>query len=412
MKESKNLCADIMRHVDRHESIKRKSISLVPTENLLSPRALSLLQSDLANRYYLTDNTIWEYPQIEQMGMISDICQNALKKLYDVSFVNVRPISGINCLTVILAALTKSGQTLYSVNPNCGGHGATRVIAERLGLKSLYLPYDYFDFDLDYDKCKKVFQEERPDFIYIDMSNSLFPIRLDRLFDIAPEDTFIHFDASQIMGLIPDGSYFNPLRFGCKLLAGSTHKTFPGPQHGMILSNDEALMNRIEIYTNTFVSNHHMNEVAALAVTALEMLEYGHDYSRRIQSNAITLGNELSALGVPVVSCGRGITSTHQVWIHTEGLNEDVHEVVARLEQNQIITNCVRLPLSPSKMTKGIRLGTTDVSRRGMGGNEMKVIARLIHQTLFHNNASSVRSAVEELARRFPGPVYCFMEEK
>jgi glycine hydroxymethyltransferase len=406
---SVKLCKRLENLVSSHEDLKRTSISLVPTENVLSPKAARLLRSDLANRYYLTDNTIWEYPQISHMKKISDICEYVFKKLYNVKYVNIRPLSGINCLTILLASLTQKGQILFSMHPNCGGHGATRKIAERLGLTCHYLPYDYSNFDLDYEECEKAFKLRQPDFIYVDMSNSLFTIDLTKLAGIAPKGAFVHYDSSQIMGLALDGDYFNPIKYGLKLLAGSTHKTFPGPQHGVIMSDDADIMASIEMYTNSFVSNHHMNNVASLAMSAIEMLEFGTEYSNSIRRNAVALGEELIKAGVPVVSCEKGVTLTHQVWINTEKLKVDAHKIVARLEQNKIITNCVRLPLSSNKMLKGIRIGTTEVSRRGMGTAEMGEISQLIAKTIFQTSQDSViLREVESLAEKYSTPKYCF----
>lgn len=389
-----------------HLTKKRESISLVPTENILSPLSSLPLATDLVNRYFLTDNTIWEYPQTQMIEEISNICDNVLKKLFNVKFVNTRPISGVNCMTVVIAALTKPGQTFYSVAPLDGGHGATSFIARRLGLTTFFLPFDKVELDIDFVNAQRVFDTYPPDFIYLDMSNFLFPLSLKQLRSMVPASTQIYFDCSQILGLILDDEYFNPLSEGFPFIGGSTHKTFPGPQKGVLLSRSSDIMNQIEPYSNSFISSHHVNSVVSLCIAGLEMLEFGKDYARQIIRNSKCLGSALSALDVKVEKRRNEFTGSHQLWIDPNPYGTEPTEVVHTLERHNIVANCARVP---TIVGRGIRIGTTEITRLGMKEQEMAVIANLVVDVLFKRRASAkIISDVAKLSRAFPSPQYCF----
>lgn len=401
----------LLQLVREHDRLKRHSISLVPTENILSPLAEAVLSSDLVNRYYLLDNTVWEYPQTELIAGVSDLAIQALAELYNASSVNIRPLSGLNCMTVVLAALTAPGDVLYSISPKLGGHGATQVVARRLGLRCHYLPLRPADLTVDIAACLQTFAEIPPSFIYLDHSNVLRPLALDGLREVVPPTTFIYYDCSHLMGLMMDRSYFDPRNHGIPVIGGSVHKTFPGPQKGVLMTSDLEIAARLENTTDSFVSSHHVNSVAALAVTALEMLEFGAEYSRRLQANARRLGDALAEEGMPVQRLGGVVSKSHQVWIDVSELYESPHHAVGQLKDCRIVVNCARIPSLGGE--KGLRLGATEVTRLGMGPDEMSQIARLVSDSLLRlrPNAAVVRD-VEEIRSAFITPQFCFSSEE
>jgi glycine hydroxymethyltransferase len=398
--------SSVLSAVEEHQGDKNLTLSLVPTENQMSYAARSVLSSDLVHRYLLLDTTVWEYPQLEQLKKIEDLCKTHLGALYHVDYVNIRPLSGINALLVVLASMSDISQTVYTVSPNEGGHGATEVIARRLGLNVQYVPFDATTLDFDFDQVQAKFKKCPPNIIYLDFSNILFPVSLRRLAELSPEGTLVYFDCSQILGLMADPDFFNPLAQGTIVTGGSTHKSFPGPQKGIYLSNDPAVMKRIQRVSDAFISNNHMNSVAALAISAAEMIAFGREYSRAVRVNAKTLASHLAQRDIPVLGrrCGE-FTETHQIWVAPPAEN-DTSDVVARLMNAGIIVNSARMP--PLGGRRGIRLGTTEATRLGMGQSEMAVIADLFadayHQRL---EVSRISDKVRELKSSFQHPRYC-----
>lgn len=396
---------ELIKTIENNRIVKHNTLSLVPTENQMSDTARAILSSDLAHRYLLLESTVWEYPQFEELKKVQDLCIKAISELYEVPYVNVRPLSGISAMLIVLAAMTKPGDTLYTISPEDGGHGATKSIATRLGLQIEHLPFDRSSLDFDLDSTRRMFSNRQPNVIYLDFSNILFPVSLSELVQIAPDNAFIYFDCSQLLGLMADPMYFNPLNEGCVVTGGSTHKTFPGPQKGIVFGTDASVMERIQKASETFVSNNHMNCVAALAISALEMSRFGYDYSHAVRDNAQALARLLVDRSVPVLGRGDGdYTHTHQVWISG---GEDASEPISRLKEAGIIVNAARIPILSGM--RGIRIGTTEVSRLGMGKDEMAIIADCFADA-FHArfDPHKIRTQVQELKRMFPETKYCF----
>ena len=110
-------------------------------------------------------------------------------------------------------------------------------------------------------------------------------------------------------------------------MTGSTHKTLPGPQHGILLSDekDEELIEKFKIATfPSMVSNHHIHNVAGLAVTLCEMLEFGKDYHAQVLKNAKALAEALKENGFNPVCEHKGFTESHQVIVDVSNFEETV----------------------------------------------------------------------------------------
>ena len=116
------------------------------------------------------------------------------------------------------------------------------------------------------------------------------------------------------MGLLAGGEFQDPLREGCSLLLGSTHKSLPGPQGGLILGNNEEIFERVSSQIHPgIIDNVHWNRVAALAVSLLEMMQFGKAYAQAIVKNSQALGKGLADRGVQSRGPAQGYSKSHQV---------------------------------------------------------------------------------------------------
>ena len=385
----------------------KKYISLIPTENILSPLAAVPLASDLANQYFFHRNPSLEYPTRKHMCFIADMCLYALRKLFGVKYFNLSPLSGLNCMTIIISAFARRGANFYSISPSCGGHNSTSFVAHQFGLDTFHLFLDKNTLDFNFDTIEKSFSRHPPDFIYIDLSNILFPISLKKLVSYCHPNTRIYFDSSQILGLTCLPSYFNPLNEGLDLNGGSTHKTFPGPQKGIIFSGDKDIIDRIDDHAKHLVSNQHTNSIASLCITALEMIDFGSIYFAQILKNANALAKALEAYGVPVVKCNGSFTNTHQIWLDSDRMSLSPKDIVQRLIRNNILVNLVRLPTS--SVGVGIRLGVTGITRLGMKEEQMMMIAELIYHALSTKVVDKwAINSIADLSTAFCKPRYCY----
>lgn len=394
----------VIEAVRRHEMYRSECIGLVPTENLLSPTARRMLESDLSHRY-LFQNPQWRYVGGKHLAEIEACAVELACEVFGARFANVRPLSGENCTNIVIHAVVEPGDAFYHLAMEDGGHFAAKSVAARITQNRHLLPYDSAKATIDLAGCAHAFAAAPPDVIYLDASMVLFPHPLRELRRLAGPDAIIVYDASQVLGLIAGGEFQDPLREGADILSGSTHKSLPGPQKGVILSNREDLMSRVEstIFPG-HVSNFHLHHVAALAVTLAESQVFGPAYAHQTIANARALGRELRRLGLAVQGDER-ITDSHQVWLDVRHLTTPDGAVDA-LHASQLIAN---VNLIPSLRSKGLRLGTPEVTRLGMREEEMAELAQLMHAVLSGTEEPhEVRERVVRLARRFPQPRYCF----
>jgi len=176
-----------------------------------------------------------------------------------------------------------------------------------------------------------------------------------------------------------------PLQDGTDVLIGSTHKSFFGPQGGIILTNDEKIAKKIEETAfHKFVDNIHFNRVAALAVALDEMRRNGHRYAEKVVENSAELARSLENNGLKPFKTKLGYTKSHQVYLpyqESEGIK--VRDV---LEKSRILVDI------------GVRVGTSEVTRRGMGVKQMSRIARLFRMAM---DGENVAAEARSLALRF-----------
>jgi glycine hydroxymethyltransferase len=396
----------VLRAVAQHADYRAGCVGLVPTENLLSPLARSVMGSDLSHRY-LFQNPQWRYVGGKHLSEVEAAAQEIASELFGAAFVNVRPLSGENCTNIVIHAVVERGATFYHLGMHDGGHFAANSVAERMTDRRRLLPYDADNASIDLDGCARAFAAEPPDVIYLDASMVLFPHPLSRLRELAGPDAIIVYDASQVLGLIAGGAFQDPLREGADILSGSTHKSLPGPQKGIVMTNRADLMARVEatIFPG-HVSNFHLHHVAALAVTLAETQAFGADYARQTLANAHAFGTELRRLGL-LVQGGARVTASHQVWLDvTDHATPD--EAVDRLHAAHLIAN---VNLIPTLRAKGLRLGTPEATRLGMREAEMRTLAGLVHATLAGTlPLDAIGERVSALAERFRTVRYCYPE--
>ena len=224
----------------------------------------------------------------------------------------------------------------------------------------------------------------------------------------------VRYDAAHVRGLVAGGQFQDPLREGADVMTGSSHKTFPGPQGGFVISDseDEKLHRRLNsgIFPGV-CSSYHLHHVAGKAIALSEFEEFGDSYAADIVSNAQALGEALSSEGFEVIAEERGFTASHQVVTrHGEIDSGAGRDAAATLEEAGIITNMNMLPGDTKALTpSGLRLGTPELTRVGMKPGEMEDVARFFARALIEGeDPSSVKADVREFKSQFQTVHYCF----
>jgi glycine hydroxymethyltransferase len=388
---------EILSLVEKHEQWRGKEcLNLIPSENVMSLAVRSFLASELGHRYTARDRFYmgtWFMDEIEQCG------EKLAKEVFGAETADLRPLSGHIADMIFLASFTKPGDVLMCVSPEDGGYPGLwdDGLAGLLGLRAVPLPFSRENMKVKAEKAREAIRRFKPKVLVFGASLILFPHPVKELAETAHEcGAIVGFDGSHVLGLIAGKHFQDPLREGANALFGSTHKSFFGPQGGIILANKEhGEAVKSKVYPR-FVDNAHWNRIAALTLALAEMQRFGRDYAGQVIRNAKALAKALHDYGFPVKCSRLGFTESHQI-IMDFGDYERGREVAEKLQKANIIVDCV------------IRLGTCEVTRRGMKEGEMAKIAELIKRTVLDKeNPETVKREVVKLCSEFQNIEYCF----
>ncbi|MCA9216839.1 MAG: aminotransferase class I/II-fold pyridoxal phosphate-dependent enzyme, partial [Planctomycetales bacterium] len=266
-------------------------------------------------------------------------------------------------------------------------------------------------YHTDVDKTRELIHAVKPKLLIFGKSMFLFREPLEEVADLCRKyGIVVLFDAAHVLGLIAGKQFQDPLNEGADIMTGSTHKTFFGSQRGLVVSN----MNDQEwkkIDQGAFPgssSNHHLDTLVPLAIATYEMMEFGEAYSAKVIENARSLAASMDSLGFDVQGREFGYTETHQVVVDVRK-NGGGDEVARILQDNGIILNMNLLPFEPNRNVSnpaGIRIGTQEMTRFGMGTDEMKRIAELIKKCLI--DGLPIDEEVREFRSQYQAVKYSF----
>jgi glycine hydroxymethyltransferase len=401
--------------VRRHSARFERAIPLIASENLLSPYAKELLISDFHSRYAEGVPGERYYEGNEDVDEVERLCLDLARRLFRCSFADVRPISGTVANMAVLKALADPGDLVGTSRLADGAHISSASFGAfgLRGVKPVYYPWDAAQMTIDVPRTREVLRAVKPKLCLFGLSLFLFPLPLAELRPTLEEiGAKGWYDAAHVLGLIAGGEFQDPLHEGCVVLSASTHKTLPGPQHGILLANtdDPEVPKRLASAAFPGVtSNHHLHTMAALAVSLAEHLAFGRAYARQVVANARALGQALHDRGFDVLAPELGFTRSHTIAVRVtaEGGGE---AVARRLSDAGIISNKNLLPGDTSpRHPGGIRLGTPEVTRLGMTEREMGRIAELMDALLHRGRpAAEVAALAAELKAPFTTLRYCF----
>ncbi len=401
--------------VRRHSKRFERAIPLIASENLLSPYAKEMLISDFHSRYAEGLPGERYYEGNEQVDEVEELCLALAKRLFRCSFADVRAVSGTVANLAVLKALTEPGDLVGTSRLADGAHISSAAFGAfgLRGVKPVYYAWDAERMTIDVPRTREILKAVRPKVCLFGLSLFLFPMPLDELRPTLEEiGARGWYDGAHVLGLIAGGQFQDPLHEGCTVMSASTHKTLPGPQHGILLGSteDSEVVKRLQGGAFPGVtSNHHLNEMAALAVSLAEHLEFGRDYARQTVANARALAQALHDRGFDVLAADLGFTRSHTIAVRVE--KEGGGEAVAkRLADAGVIANKNLLPGDKSpKHPGGVRLGTPEVTRVGMREAEMTRIADLFDDLLHKGKSQDeVLAAAAELKSGFSTLKYCF----
>ena len=383
----------------------------------MSPAAREVLNSDLNNRYAEGLPFKRFYQGNIYVDQIETICENLAKEVFSCKFADVRPISGTVANLAVLMAIAKPRDKMTTVALSDGGHISHAKIgaAGVRGVRAYNYPFDEKNMNIDVDGARKLILEVKPKVALFGQSVYLFPSPIKELRDVFEEvGCTTWYDAAHVLGLIGGKRFQDPLREGIDVISGSTHKTLPGPQHGIITSDltkgwlENAL--RRGVFPGV-TSNHHLHSVAALAVTLAETKEFGEAYADQIIKNSKALGQALHERGLDVLCEHLGFSESHTLVMDVEQFSGGA-KVAKDLEDTNIIVNKNLLPWDSNPVRPcGVRLGTQEITRLGMKESDMTEVAELIARVVVKGESpTSVKKDVIEFKKDFTKVHYCWFE--
>ncbi|MBN9398526.1 DegT/DnrJ/EryC1/StrS family aminotransferase [Candidatus Saccharibacteria bacterium] len=382
-------------------------LNLTANENSMSLTAKKYLSTVISDRYYFEgDNEGYsDFPEFVASGnhafdtLINETKQT-LNELFKAEYTNLNPLSGIHAMLIVLLSYTQSGDAVASLSPQAHGHFSTATVIERIGRKSVLLPVNE-DGDIDTNALAEFIDSHDPKMIYIDAMSYQHAFDIQSIRDIVGKQMIIVFDASHTLGLIAGGVFPNPFDYGADIICGNTHKTFPGPHRGVVLAKNQDLGLVLDEKGSNLYSTVQGGTLASLAVTVSEMKVYIHEYASSIVKNAQSLQTYLVREGL--IPAYIPLTNNHQVHILKPNRTAAV-EFLKKLKTQGILAHMCY------GYTEGfyVRVGTQEITRRGMSEPEMEKIAVLLRRV---NDGEECKSEVVELNKWFNTIHYSFDRE-
>lgn len=401
MENFSELVLNLIEASRKHEQYRDKEcINMIASEGLKSPAVNQMLNlsHDLACRYAEGENDLQGhvkkryYQGQKYMSQIEDYVTDIMKSLFKSDWADVRLVSGThaNLATFKGLSLASKNNKMVVTPLSCGAHIShdyTGLAGNVLGLENINHVYDVDEFNIDPDKSAYVIRAAKPGIVTFGGSLFLFPHPIQELRAVCEEvGAYVAYDASHVLGLIAGGEFQDPLREGADFITSSTHKTFPGPQGGVIMGSptSPALEKAVEkIQFAIFplsASSTHLGRLPALGIAALEMKLFGAELARQTVKNAQTAGQYLYENDVKVLAEKKGFTRSHQIAVDIRSFGGG-KKIAQDLEDANIILNKNLLPYddqSSKEDPSGLRIGFQDLTRRGFREGDIKHLCDLM----------------------------------
>ena len=413
--------ATVLEAVKASGQLYRNGLGMIASENIVSPLVRDIVGSDLHGRYAEGLPGKRYYQGCDDFDTIEALGITLAKEVFSASFANIQSISGTVSNIGALKALAKPGDKITAVSTADGGH-ISHARMGAVGLRDLDLttyPWDEERMEPDVDAACKTIRSVEPSVALFGQSVFLFPTPMREMADAAKEvGASVMYDGAHVLGLIAGGQFQDPLREGADLMTGSSHKTFPGPQGGFLLSSseDETFHRRLNNAMFPGVcSSYHLHHVAGKVMALAEFQEYGEAYARDTVANAQAFAQALASEGFDVLAEGRGYTASHQVLTRHGDLDSGAGaKAAALLEKAGIITYMNMLPGDTKAMTpSGLRLGVQELTRVGFSREDMADVARFYARVLLNGeDPASVKTDVHALKEQHQIIRYCFNEDE
>ena len=368
----------------------QETLSLIPSENIISSAIQETIGSPLSNKYTEGYPQKRYYQGMEFIDQIENLAIDRAKKLFGVVYANVQPYSGSIANLETYLSIIDINDKIMGLNLASGGHlthGSPASFSSKI-FKAISYDVDK-NGELDYQAIELLALKEKPKIIIAGTTAYAKIIDWKKFANIAKKiDAYLVADISHLAGLIVAGAYPSPANFA-DIITTTTHKTLRGPRGAIIMVTNHGLKKDKDLPTKIqktifpgIQGGPHINIIAGIAVALKEAeSQQFKNYIKQVINNSKTLGNELKKYNFKIVGQS---TASHLILIDLQNKNIIGNLAAEALEFVNIITNKNSIPYDnhPPFYPSGLRLGTPNVTTRGLKAKDIKLLAKLINQTI------------------------------
>ena len=371
-----------------------ENIELIASENYVSKDILKLQGSILTNKYAEGYPGKKYYGGCTYIDEIENLAIDYACRLFHVRYANVQPHSGSSANMAVYKALLNIGDTVLGMDLSNGGHLTHGHPMNFSGKEYNIVSYtvDKESGIIDYNELRNIALETKPKMIIAGASAYSRMIDFAKFREIANEvGAYLMVDMAHIAGLVATGLHPSPVPYA-DVITTTTHKTLRGPRGGLILTNDEDIITKINKTIFPGIQGGPlMHVIAAKAQCFYEAMEPSFkDYTTNIIKNAKALSKTFINNGVKVISGG---TDNHLMLIDVKssfGITGKEAETI--LDKINITTNKNTIPNdteSPFK-TSGLRIGTPAMTTRGFTTEDFEEVGIIIIEALRNKDNEKV----------------------
>lgn len=391
--------------LEKEKLRQQNNIELIASENYVSKDILKLQGSIFTNKYAEGYPNKRYYGGCVNVDTVESLAIEYVTKLFDCKYANVQPHSGSSANMAVYKALLNVGDKVMGMNLSHGGHLTHGYALNFSGLEYEIVSYDVDPKTeiIDYDKLEELAIETKPKMIIAGISAYSRIIDFKRFREIADKvGAYLMVDMAHIAGLVATGLHPSPIPYA-DVVTSTTHKTLRGPRGGIILTNNEEIIKKInKIVFPGIQGGPLMHVIAAKAQCFYEALQPSFKkYQEQVLKNIKALASVLKDNGLRIVSGG---TDNHLILVDLSNLNITGKEAEILLDEVNITVNKNTIPFdkeSPLK-TSGIRLGSPAMTTRGLKEEDFIEIGNIIVETLKGGNKEELRLRVKKITDKYP----------
>lgn len=393
--------------VDKELNRQRNNIELIASENFVSESVMKLQGSVLTNKYAEGYSGKRYYGGCIYIDEVEDLAIEYVTKLFNVKYANVQPHSGSSANMAVYKALLNLGDTIMGLNLDQGGHLTHGYKINFSGKEYNVVSYNLNPKTemLDYDAIESLAEEVKPKLIVAGASAYSREIDFKRFRSIADKvGAYLMVDMAHIAGLVATGLHMSPIPYA-DVVTSTTHKTLRGPRGGLILTNDEEIIKKINKTIFPGIQGGPlMHVIAAKAECFYEALQPSFkEYQTQVVKNIKAMAQVFIDNGYHIVSGG---TDNHLLLLDVKSkLDISGKEAETLLDEVNITVNKNTIPYDTLKATEasGIRIGSPAMTTRGLKEKDFIKIANIIIDTLEHKkDISELKKEVKDIVDKYP----------